>query len=214
MPKIRSRVKASLKASLGASRSSNDDNAVNNLRSSVMSAAESEDRPEAEERKLSSSSAISTMSNCKIDDNDDDNDDGNDERSDSDEDDCGVQLHGMLRLKNILYYKRHTKTAIPIKGMLCLGPKTVSFQSKGLDYSWNLDSICVQKFKGRVKGGVKILGRINSGDGGGGEREKEEFIFTNLKQKSYDMICASVEGAKFDNEMTKVSGDIYNVNTG
>ena len=210
MPKIRSRVKASLKASLGASRSSNDDNAVNNLRSSVMSAAESEDRPEAEERKLSSSSAISTMSNCKI----DDNDDGNDERSDSDEDDCGVQLHGMLRLKNILYYKRHTKTAIPIKGMLCLGPKTVSYQSKGLDYSWNLDSICVQKFKGRVKGGVKILGRINSGDGGGGEREKEEFIFTNLKQKSYDMICASVEGAKFDNEMTKVSGDIYNVNTG
>ena len=210
MPKIRSRVKASLKASLGASRSSNDDNAVNNLRSSVMSAAESEDRPEAEERKLSSSSAISTMSNCKI----DDNDDGNDERSDSDEDDCGVQLHGMLRLKNILYYKRHTKTAIPIKGMLCLGPKTVSYQSKGLDYSWNLDSICVQKFKGRVKGGVKILGRINSGDGGGGEREKEEFIFTNLKQKSYDMICASVEGAKFDNEMTKVSGDIYNVHTG
>ena len=210
MPKIRSRVKASLKASLGASRSSNDDNAVNNLRSSVMSAAESEDRPEAEERKLSSSSAISTMSNCKI----DDNDDGNDERSDSDEDDCGVQLHGMLRLKNILYYKRHTKTAIPIKGMLCLGPKTVSYQSKGLDYSWNLDSICVQKFKGRVKGGVKILGRMNSGDGGGGEREKEEFIFTNLKQKSYDMICASVEGAKFDNEMTKVSGDIYNVNTG
>ena len=210
MPKIRSRVKASLKASLGASRSSNDDNAVNNLRSSVMSAAESEDRPEAEERKLSSSSAISTMSNCKI----DDNDDGNDERSDSDEDDCGVQLHGMLRLKNILYYKRHTKTAIPIKGMLCLGPKTVSFQSKGLDYSWNLDSICVQKFKGRVKGGVKILGRMNSGDGGGGEREKEEFIFTNLKQKSYDMICASVEGAKLDNEMTKVSGDIYNVHTG
>lgn len=118
---------------------------------------------------------------------------------DDSSDEGGTQLHGGIKMKNVLYYKKHSKSARPTRGKLLLGQKNISFQSKGLDYCWNLDSICVEKFKGRVNGGMKILGKRQMG-----EEDEEEFIFTMVKQSSYDLICNSIDDAKFDGEMNRV----------
>lgn len=130
---------------------------------------------------------------------------------DDDSDDGGIQLHGQLKLKNVLYYKDHHKRALPkAKGTLILGPQTISFQSKGLDYSWNLNVISVERFKGRVKGGIKILGQrqtrnedVSSSVG----EEEDEFVFTNVKQRSYDIICEGIDEVKFDSEMKRTRRD-------
>lgn len=119
-----------------------------------------------------------------------------DEDSSGDE---GIQLHngGGIKLKNVLYYKKHSKTARPTRGYLRVGENSISFRSKGLDFRWHLASISVEKFKGRFKGGIKILGKRKGGD-------EEEYIFTNVRQSAYDLICNSVDGAKFDSEMNRV----------
>ena len=118
---------------------------------------------------------------------------------DDSSDEGGTQLHGGIKMRNVLYYKKHSKSARPTRGKLLLGQKNISFQSKGLDYCWNLDSICVEKFKGRVNGGIKILGKRQLG-----EEDEEEFIFTMVKQSSYDLISSSIDDAKFDGEMNRV----------
>ena len=93
--------------------------------------------------------------------------------------------------------------AIPTKGTLILSQKTLSFQSKGYDLVWDLDSIHVDKFKGRVNGGMKLYGKRKNGIEGEGDTE-EEYTFTMVKRQSYDMICNCIDEAKFDSEMLRV----------
>jgi len=116
-----------------------------------------------------------------------------------DEDEGDVQLHGDIKKIKVLYYKKHSKSARPTRGSLHLGQTKISFKSKGHDFCWDLDAVCIERFKGRVNGGMKIIGKRKQG-----KEDDEEYIFTMVKQRSYDLIRTSIDQAKFDKELNKV----------
>lgn len=121
-----------------------------------------------------------------------------DSSSSDDGGDGGVQLHSVLKIKNVLYYKKHSRTAVPAKGQMRLCQKKIYFRGKGVEYNWDLDSICVERFKGRINSGIKIIGRAQTGG------DQNEFIFTKVKESSYDVISSAVDEAKFGSEMRRV----------
>ena len=110
---------------------------------------------------------------------------------------------------NALYYKKHTRTAVGIRGKLILDQNTLSFQSKSkkgnkeLNYTWNLSSICVERYKGRMHEGIKICGQRQCtiyDD----EQQPTEYIFTMVNQRSYDILDEATSMARFDASMNKV----------
>ena len=113
---------------------------------------------------------------------------------------------------NALYYKKHTRTAVGVRGKLILDQSTLSFQSKKgnkeFNYTWNLSSICVERFKGRIHGGIKICeqrqGTIDVDDDYDNEQQPTEYIFTMVNQRSYDMLDEATSMARFDASMKKV----------
>ncbi|KAL9185060.1 hypothetical protein ACHAXT_002837 [Thalassiosira profunda] len=121
------------------------------------------------------------------------------QNADKSDDESAGEGAQVLRLKNVLYYKKHSRTAIPIKGTLHLCQEKIHFQGKGVGFSWHLACIAVEPFKGRVNSGMKIVGRCIEG-----EFAEEEWTFTKVNQLSYDAIRSAVDEAKFDNEMKKV----------
>lgn len=105
----------------------------------------------------------------------------------------------LLKLKDVRYYKnKHSLTAVPIKGLLYLDKKTLSFQpSKGhmKNLHFDLDSISVHQFRGRSSSGVKVIRHlIGRGD------ESECFIFTKVNHRSYEIIIRSIDEAKWQRE--------------
>lgn len=122
----------------------------------------------------------------------------------------GVHLHNNNTISiNVLYYTKHTRTAIGIRGKLILGKKTLTFQCKEQSYVWDLSSISVERFRGRIHGGIIIYGQaqivVEKKDGtANNDRDTErptEFVFTKINQKSYHTILNSIHTAKFDREM-------------
>lgn len=98
-----------------------------------------------------------------------------------------------LKISNALYYRKHTKTAVGVPGTLRLSERRLSFhhKGKGPDYIWDLASVSVERFRGRVNGGIKIVG----------EDAENEHVITRVNERSYERIRDAIDEAKFDGEM-------------
>lgn len=108
---------------------------------------------------------------------------------------------GTSEIHNVLLYKKHSKFEVPTTGTLLLSTKTLSFRGHQKYHYWNLDSIGIEKFKGRTSHGMKILGRSCAGgrsnNASRGEDQKE-YIFTKVTDESYEKLRSAIEAAKLD----------------
>ena len=117
-------------------------------------------------------------------------------------------VDGIVEQNNALYYKAHTKTALPKKGKLLLAVNAglLSFQCKDYVFTWDLEAIRVEKFQGRVHRGMKVLGRRRAEgayDRGrvrgtvlpppDGQREEDEYTFTNVSHFYLYLIQSAIK---------------------
>ena len=119
----------------------------------------------------------------------------------------------LLKIK-VLYYKNgHSRTAIGTKGKLLLNEDTISFFGRGYEYQWDLTSITVEQFRGRLYGGIFIQGqrkwglgmdRISNRGDNNAQDPIVEYTFTKVSKHAYDIIQNSIDEAKFNSEMTAV----------
>ena len=126
---------------------------------------------------------------------------------DDDEDHCD-DVH-LLKI-SVLHYKKHS--AIPARGKLILSKKTLVFRSSGpmimisgggnsssaRIITWKLDSISIEKYRGKISGGIKIIPVESEG------RENDDFIFTMVHDRSYRIIHDAINEAKLEAAMKKV----------
>jgi hypothetical protein len=151
-------------------------------------------------------------------------DDDEDHRGGAADDDVVVHI---LKI-NVLYNKKHA--AFPTRGRLKLskqnlvfrtssngstvspggGGSTTSSSSSGrFTITWELDSINIEKYRGKISGGIKIIPIVRPDMMMEGEvvvegGSREEFIFTMVNDRSYRIIHEAVIEAKVNGAMKKV----------
>lgn len=138
---------------------------------------------------------------------------------DDDEDYCADAQH-LLKI-SVLRIKKHA--TFPSRGTLTLSKKNLVFRkisgplSPGVSSSssvriltWQLDSIMVEKYRGKISGGINIIPIEREEmvmDEEAKERERSEtnqFIFTMVNDRSYQIIHDAINEAKLEREMKKV----------
>lgn len=133
----------------------------------------------------------------------------------------GQQQH-LLKI-NVLRIKKHA--TFPSRGTLALSKKNLVFRkisgplSPGVSVSssssvrnltWKLDSIVIEKYRGKISGGIKIIPIERETlmvDDEETERERSEanqFIFTMVNDRAYKIINDAINEAKLEREMKKV----------
>lgn len=117
-----------------------------------------------------------------------------------------------LEVPNVLFYKEHSAFATPIRGTLRLDAHNIFFECPGYDYCWNLRSIKVDKFKGRINSGIQIhgkrelsedekalksLGEVSKAASNmGSYQDKGEYKFTHVSRDACEAIQEAVAEAK------------------
>lgn len=141
---------------------------------------------------------------------------------DDDEHQCD-EVHHLLKI-NVLYNKKHS--AFPTPGKLTLSKKNLVFRNNGplspggSSYSsyriiaWELNSITVEKYRGKISGGIKIIPivqpKLMAEENEGGEekefdqREEKNYMFTMVNDRSYRIIQDAIHEAKLDSAMKRV----------
>lgn len=125
---------------------------------------------------------------------------------------------------NVLYYKRHTITSVGDAGVLKLKQLSyehenddgdnlrsvkettgsLSFRSIKHHFTFDLNEISVEKFKGRVNHGIKIIQQQQQQQHTPQSSEGKEFIFTMVSggaEHAYESIQQAIEEARFKMEM-------------
>ncbi len=125
---------------------------------------------------------------------------------DDDEDHCDdVQI---LKI-SVLHYMKHS--LFPARGKLILSKKNLVFRSSSpmisggassssarIITTWELDSIAIEKYRGKISEGIKIIPVESE------RRENDDFIFTMVHDRSYCIIHDAIAEAKLDRAMKKV----------
>ena len=123
------------------------------------------------------------------------------QRASSNDADAGSSTNE-LTFAHVLYYRNHSRRAIPETGNMTLGSKALSFQStKGLHFKWDLECITFEQFRGRINRGFKVIGKRQT-EG----NADDEYSFTMVKggDSAYNAIHSAIEEYKFQLEMEKI----------
>ena len=96
----------------------------------------------------------------------------------------------------VLYYRKHTSKSVPVRGVLSLTSKHVSFQGNSGEHNIELQlaRIRIEKFKGRVYSGVKVTDTDSSSG-------NTEYIFTKVSNEWYERIQDAIDAARVRHEL-------------